>query len=149
MIEYRQNKANRKETPAKRLCVSREHLEALRTATRGSHPEEACGVLFGHQNGDSFVAVETKILPNVDNSRVSFTIDSMSLYKALVDAEERGLSLVAIFHSHGMEAHPSWKDKKFMGLWPVPWLILSTTNGEFGAFILDKDEYREVEIEVT
>lgn len=150
MTEDGQNKAgNSRNTSVKQLCVSRKHLEMLRAATRDGHPKEACGVLFGHQRGDSLTAIETKVLPNVDRSNVRFTIDPMSLYKALVDAEERGLSLVAIFHSHPIGAHPSSRDKKFMEWWPVPWLILSTTDNEFGAFILDNNEYREVRILAT
>jgi len=150
MIEDGQNEADYSgNTAVKQLCVSREHLEMLRTATQGTHPKEACGVLFGHQRGNSLTAVETKILPNVDRCSVSFTIDPIALYKALMDAEGRGLSPVAIFHSHAIEAHPSSRDKKFMKWWPIPWLILSTKDDEFGAFILDNDEYREVKLLAT
>ena len=131
------------------LRVPREHLEKLRKETQNAYPNETCGLLFGYRDGDCLIATETEVLPNLDHSSVSFNIDPMDLYKALVDAEGRGLSLVAIFHSHGMDARPSGKDKEFMGWWPVPWLILSTTNNKFGAFILDKDRCREVKIRVT
>ena len=130
------------------LRVSQEHLAQSRRAAQDSYPNEACGLLFGHEKGDSLVAVEFKLLPNVDHSAIHFSIDPKDLYDSLVEAEERELTLIAIFHSHLIRAHPSETDKKFMELWSIPWLIFSTTSDKFGAFILDEDKCREVWIQV-
>mgnify|MGYP001043443941 CR=1 FL=1 len=136
-------------TVVKRLCVSQEHLDQSRRAAQNAHPSEACGLLFGHEKDDSLIAVEFKVLPNIDHSSVRFSIDPSALYESLVEAEDRGLVLVAIFHSHLIGAHPSETDKKFMELWPIPWLILSTTSNKFGAFMLDGGMCREVKMQVT
>jgi len=135
-------------TRVERLYVSRGHLEQLKAATREAHPKEACGLLFGYKNGSSLITIECKVLPNVNHSSVRFTIDPMALYNALVDAEKRGLSLVAIFHSHPMNAYPSETDRKFMEFWPVPWLIFSSTRNKFSVFILEKGKYRKIEMQV-
>lgn len=95
------------------------------------------------------MVMEFKILQNIDRSTVRFTIDPMTLYETLIDAEKRGLSLVAIFHSHPMGAVPSSTDKKYMRFWPVPWLILSKTSNKFGVFISDEDTYQRMEIKIT
>jgi len=133
----------------KRLCVSQEHLDQSRKAAQDAHPNEACGLLFGYEKDDSLVAVEFKVLPNIDHSAVRFSIDPSSLYESLVEAEEGGLVLIAIFHSHLTGAYPSETDKKFMELWPIPWLILSTTSNRFGAFILYEGRCREIKMQST
>jgi proteasome lid subunit RPN8/RPN11 len=138
-----------KETTVKQLHVPRRYLEKLRTASKEAQSEETCGLLFGHKDEDSFVVMEFKILQNIDRSIVRFTIDPMTLYETLIDAEKRGLSLVAIFHSHPMGAVPSGTDKKYMRFWPVPWLILSKTNNKFGVFISDEDTYQRIKMKIT
>lgn len=140
---------NHAEIGAKRLCLSQEHLDQSRKAAKDSYPNEACGLLFGHEKDNALVAIEFKLLPNVDHSAVHFSIDPRDLYDSLVEAEERGLTLIAIFHSHLIRVHPSETDRKFMELWPIPWLILSTTSDRFGAFILDEGKPQEVRIQVN
>ncbi len=142
-------KEDMKETTVKQLHIPRRRLEELRTAAKETRSEEICGLLFGHKNEDLFVVIEFKVLPNIDHSTIRFTIEPMTLYETLINAEKRGLSLVAIFHSHPMEAVPSGTDKKYMSFWPVPWLILSKTNNKFGVFISDKGKYQKMKMKVT
>lgn len=133
----------------KRLSVPQEYLAQLKAAAKEAEAEEVCGLLFGQKKEDLLIALEFKVLPNIDHSSVHFTIDPTALYEALTNAENRGLSLVAIFHSHPMGAFPSGTDKKFMQLWPVPWLILSTISRRFNAFTFDEGRYRKIQLEVT
>lgn len=133
----------------KRLRVPKEYLEQLRVVAKEAEAEEACGLLFGQKSGDSLIALEFKVLPNIDHSSIYFTIDPTALYQALTNAENRALSLVAIFHSHPMGAFPSGTDKKFMQLWPVPWLILSTISKRFNAFMFDEGRCRKIMLEMA
>lgn len=138
-----------KERTVKQLHIPRRYLEELRTKAKKTRSEETCGLLFGHEERESFVVIEFKILPNIDHSTVHFTIDPMTLYETLINAEERGLSLVAIFHSHPMGAVPSGTDKKYMKFWPVPWLILSKTSNKFGVFISDEGKFQKMKMRLT
>jgi proteasome lid subunit RPN8/RPN11 len=131
------------------LQVSQDHLDQSRRAAQDAHPEEACGLLLGQEKTGTLIATELKILPNIDQSATRFTIDPRTLYESLIEAEKRGLALVALFHSHPIGAHPSKTDKEFMELWPIPWLIFSTRSNKFGAFILNRGKCRKVRIQVT
>jgi proteasome lid subunit RPN8/RPN11 len=137
------------ETTVKQLNIPRRHLEKLKTIAKETRSEETCGLLFGHKEGDTFVVMEFEILPNIDHSTTRFTIDPMTLYETLINAEKKELSLVAIFHSHPMDAVPSGIDKKYMKFWPIPWLILSETNNKFGVYISHEGTYQKIEMKVT
>jgi len=131
------------------LHISSEHLRQLRKVSEETYPEEACGLLFGRKREEYFEVDELRILPNADKARGHFTIDPTILYKTLMDAEKRELSLVAIFHSHPIGPHPSGIDRKYMQFWPVPWLIFSTTHRKFGAFISLENRDKAIKIEAT
>jgi proteasome lid subunit RPN8/RPN11 len=63
------------------------------------------------------------------------------------DAESRGLQVIGIFHSHPGKPVPSSTDRKFMGLNPVVWIIYSTTENRFGAFLMG-DTVEHVRIDI-
>ena len=72
-------------------------------------PLEACGLLGGTaEPADASVLYPTR---NVAESARLYTVDPLQHLKADRDAEERGLQLIGVFHSHThTEAYPSPTD---------------------------------------
>jgi proteasome lid subunit RPN8/RPN11 len=98
-------------------------------------PLESCALLLGKINYPADIVHDVVLLRNKDQSKNSFSIDQR--------ASRLGLGIVGIFHSHPSLPQPSQKDKKFMKLNPIVWLIYSTLNHEYSAFL-----YRGVIIQV-
>ena len=72
-------------------------------------PEEACGLLAGPA-GASAVEVCYPV-NNVDESARTYTLDPLGHLRADRDAEERGLEVIGVFHSHThTAAYPSPTD---------------------------------------
>ncbi len=72
-------------------------------------PEEACGLLAG-PSGENTAEVCYPV-KNVDESARTYTLDSLGILRADRDAEERGLEVIGVFHSHThTDAYPSATD---------------------------------------
>ncbi len=72
-------------------------------------PEEACGLLAGPPaSADASMCYPTR---NVEASARVYTVDPLGHLKADRDAEDRGLEIIGVFHSHThTEAYPSPTD---------------------------------------
>jgi proteasome lid subunit RPN8/RPN11 len=78
-------------------------------------PNEGCGLLLGSAEG---VVVEVVASANVADSAKLYEIDSTVLLRAYRRADEEGLEVMGVFHSHThSEAYPSPTD---IGLAPDP-----------------------------
>jgi len=74
---------------------------------RNCLPYEACGILAGKNN---FVTEIYKI-KNIETSSVSYFMETKEQLKAMKDIRQKGLEMIAIFHSHPFgSAYPSQKD---------------------------------------
>ena len=72
-------------------------------------PEEACGLLAGPPGHDRAEACYP--VRNVDESARTYTLDPLQHLHADRDAEERGLEVIGVFHSHThTDAYPSPTD---------------------------------------
>lgn len=126
------------------ISLTAGQLERLASIAKGALPNESCAFLLGN---DGRV---TEILPmrNADQSQISFSIEPQEVLRAYDLAESKSLQVVGIFHSHPARPAPSGTDRKFMEINPVAWLIYSTTEHGFKAYIYDSD-VREVAVKVT
>ena len=103
-------------------------------------PTESCAILFGMVDGQKTIVKEVFLTKNIDESPVNFTISNEQLIKCYKIAEDKGMEVVGIFHSHpNSEAYPSNTDKKFMHSNPVVWVIYSGISNEFKAYMLESD----------
>ncbi|HEX2613908.1 MAG TPA: M67 family metallopeptidase [Nitrososphaera sp.] len=129
------------------IILTYEQIRQLANLAKQSFPNESCAFLLG--NGENEVTV-IEILPmrNADESMISFSIEPKELLQAYETAEKKKLQIVGIFHSHPARPSPSSTDKKFMEINPVVWLIYSTTNEQFKAYVYD-DSVREVDVKIT
>ena len=129
------------------ISLTAAQLAQLAGIAKKSLPNESCAFLLGKDVENESVVVEVMPMRNSVQSPISFNIEPEELLKAYDLAEKQGLQVIGIFHSHPGNASPSSTDKKFMEINPVVWLIYSTTDDQFKAFLSD-DEVREVEIKI-
>lgn len=78
------------------MRISRNLVERMLDHCRAELPNEACGLLAG-VDGE---VLEVYCIANSDASPVTYTIEPEGHFRALMDAEARGLGLVGAFHSH-------------------------------------------------
>jgi [CysO sulfur-carrier protein]-S-L-cysteine hydrolase len=128
------------------ITLTSGQLDSLASLAKQSLPNESCAFLLG--KGENEVTVtDTLPMRNADESMVSFSIEPKELLQAYELAEKKKLQIVGIFHSHPARPSPSTTDIKFMEINPVVWLIYSTTNGQFKAYVYD-DSIREVAVKI-
>jgi proteasome lid subunit RPN8/RPN11 len=71
-------------------------------------PNEGCGLLLGSVDGD---VVDVVASPNAADSAKLYEIDSRVLLRAYRRADEQGVAVTGVFHSHThSEAYPSPTD---------------------------------------
>jgi proteasome lid subunit RPN8/RPN11 len=131
------------------LQLKQQHVDFLTQETEKVYPVEACALLFGICSQNTIILQEIVIASNRLQSAVKFEIDPTTVVVALTKAEEAGLDLIGLFHSHPAPAVPSSTDLKFMKLWgDILWLIMSSTEGKLAAYQLENDILKEVSIKI-
>ena len=113
--------------------IPKEQMESLLEESRKSS-EEIEALLFGKFEGRRAVVTSVKMLKYSERSSSHFLINPFFLSKSLLEADEIGLELVGIFHSHPAPPRPSVLDLKFMELNPVVWVIADSTKMEVKAY---------------
>ncbi|MCW4055240.1 MAG: M67 family metallopeptidase, partial [Candidatus Bathyarchaeota archaeon] len=132
-----------------KLRISRQDIAHLRSEAERVRPVEACALLFGRLSGSDCGVTKVVDTENRLQSTERFEVDPEVAVAALSKAEEEGLDLVGLFHSHSAPAVPSTVDLQFMRLWgDAVWLILSLTDGDFSAYQLLDRKLREVHIDI-
>ena len=128
-----------------KLIIGREIIEMLIEMAKNSSAE-VCGFLLGRREGEDVLVSEVKQVRNRLSSPSAFEMEPLEMVKVLDEADERGLEVVGIFHSHlRCPPVPSERDLKGMENWRVPWLIV-TPKGEVRTWILGEGEVEEVEL---
>ncbi|GAC1631767.1 MAG: M67 family metallopeptidase [Chloroflexota bacterium] len=131
------------------MVISPPQREAVIEHCRAAFPNEACGLLAS-ENGH---VVQVYPLQSKDPSPVFFHIDPHEQLKAMLDMDDRGWDLGAIFHSHTRTpAYPSQTD---IGLAHYPdalYVIVSLADEahpEMRAFRIQEGVVSEEAIEVS
>ncbi len=129
-----------------KLVLTEAQQQLLSKEAKEKNPNESCALLFGKKENDKLSVSEVFIAENVEGSPVNFTISNEQLIQGYKMAEEKGLEVIGIFHSHpNSEPYPSSTDKKFMEINPVSWVIFSNTTNDFKAFLFES-EIKEIPI---
>ncbi len=119
----------------KSLVLLQNHIEILINHAKKNTPNESCAILFGRINNEKFEVIDIFLTENIEGSPVEFSLSPEDVFKVYSEAEKRKLEL-GIFHSHpDSNAYPSSTDTKFMEINPYPWVIFSSKNEEFKAYI--------------
>ena len=116
------------------------HLNALEKLAVKTLPDESCAILLGKKSNTKSIVQYILPMNNSSHSSIEFNIDSDDLFEAYNKARGMNLDILAIFHSHPAQPIPSTKDKIFMLINPIIWLIYSTSSQTFKAFIVNKEE---------
>jgi len=131
------------------LVIRKEHVKALVKEALRDLTVEACGLLIGRVEGGRVMVEEVLIGENVKRSSTRFEVDPGLVYRAIIQAEARGLELVGVFHSHPAPPIPSQVDVEGMRLWPIAWLIVSTLDGSYAAYTLKNGEVKPLRLEAA
>lgn len=90
------------------LVLSDLQRDAMIAACVRALPNEGCGLLLGTSEG---LVVDVVVSPNVANSAKVYEIDSKVLLRAYRRADDEGIEVMGVFHSHThSEAYPSPTD---------------------------------------
>ncbi len=91
------------------LIIKKKQLDEIINHSCREYPLEACGIAAGRGN----LIEEIYPLTNQDRSAVTYFASPEEQVKAFKDMREKGLELLAIYHSHpASEAWPSATDVK-------------------------------------
>lgn len=127
------------------LLIDSTNLHEILRKARESRTE-ICGLLFGELENHRAVVKKISFIRNTLNSQVEFLLDPEEMIREIEIAEEEGLEIVGIFHSHLCKPLPSERDVEGMKNWRVVWLIVDN-RGDYGAFILE-EKIKEVDVKI-
>ena len=112
-------------------------IEELIAQARKDAPDESCGYLLGTippsiggGQGEAFVT-ENYWMENIDHSPEHFSFAPKDQFAALRYAREKGLKILANWHSHpASPSRPSQEDLRLANDPTIRYAILSLLNGE-------------------
>ena len=110
-----------------------------------TYPNECCGAMLGHSQGDKKVVTDAIALENAYKGEQGerYELRPEDLLAADKAARSRGLDVIGIFHSHpDCDAYFSATDLKNSCPW-YSFVVLSITNGKFAhanSFLPDADQ---------
>ena len=122
------------------LILTKAQRQLLSTEAINKKPNESCALLFGKKDDGKIIVSEIYPAENIEKSPINFTISNEQLIQGYKIAEDKGLDVIGIFHSHpDSEPYPSPTDKKFMEINPVAWVIFSLITNEFKAYMFGSE----------
>ena len=137
---------------SKTLVVTTTQISHMKEHIRKNRPKEACGIIIGIIDKSQELFTATEIFPteNIVKSNVEFEIDPYELYKIYLHADEIGMEVIGIFHSHPSGTTPSPIDMTFMKANPYIWLIFDMQTLKYDAYFLNiyKNELIKVKVEL-
>ncbi|MBI1182110.1 MAG: hypothetical protein GC201_16315 [Alphaproteobacteria bacterium] len=106
----------------------------IRRAAEAAWPEECCGLLVGHAEGDAVVVDEVAESLNLSASPGdSFEIDMRLRLRLHRELRGTGREIVGHYHSHpGGPPHPSERDRLQAWEPELVWLIVPVADGRAG-----------------
>jgi proteasome lid subunit RPN8/RPN11 len=131
------------------LHLTNEQAEEMIRHAREEYPNEACGLLAGKDGRVEKIYRMT----NAEHSPVTYRLDPEEQYRAMMDMEERGWDIVAIYHSHvASPAYPSATDVR-MAYYPDSFYVIISLadrgRPEIRAFRIVDERVEEAELVVS
>lgn len=115
------------------IHIPPELLKEIHAHAESAYPEEGAGLMLGYEhNGNRFITNLLKLVNAWEESprHNRYQITAEDMLQGEKEAEQMGLSIMGIFHSH--PDHPNLPSE-FDREWAVPWysyLITSVHKGE-------------------
>jgi proteasome lid subunit RPN8/RPN11 len=126
------------------LYIGRQNLKFMIEDCLLRKPEEACGLIVGRFDNSEAHATDIMPVRNESMSTVRFSIDTMVMYKALKKSEEKGETIIGVYHSHPAGSQPSHLDTTYMEGTSYVWVIVEKCSS-VNAFVFD-DGVKQVQI---
>ena len=113
------------------MKIPQDIIEELIAQARQDAPNETCGYLLGIENGESEAEVtENYWMENIDHSPEHFSFSPREQFAALRYAREKGLKILANWHSHpASPSRPSQEDLRLANDPTIRYAILSLHEG--------------------
>lgn len=132
--------------PPPQLVLTPEQVTEIVAHALAESPAEACGLLGGRDGH----AERVYPLPNVEGSSTRYLAEPQAQVDAMMEIEEQGWEIVAIYHSHlNAPALPSATDLEMAFFPDSLYLIISVADQGrpvLRAFRIEKRQIEEVEI---
>jgi [CysO sulfur-carrier protein]-S-L-cysteine hydrolase len=111
------------------ITIKKDIINQIFSHAKSELPNEACGYLAG-TNGVVTLAYN---LTNIDHSPEHFSFDPAEQFKTVKDARNKGLEILANYHSHpSTPARPSVEDIRLAYDPNISYVIISLANSEPG-----------------
>ena len=109
------------------ISIKKDVLDQIIAHAKKDLPNEACGYLAGNDN----VVTHSYQLTNVDHSPEHFSFDPSEQFTAVKDARNKGLQILANYHSHPeTPSRPSQEDIRLAYDPEIGYVIVSLANAE-------------------
>ena len=113
------------------MKIPQDIIDELISQAQLDAPNETCGYLLGIENGESEAEVtENYWMENIDHSPEHFSFSPKEQFAALRYAREKGLKILANWHSHpASPSRPSQEDLRLANDPTIRYAILSLHEG--------------------
>jgi proteasome lid subunit RPN8/RPN11 len=109
------------------ISIKRDVLEKIIAHAKADLPNEACGYLAGNDNTITL----SYQLTNIDHSPEHFSFDPAEQFKTVKDVRNKGLQIIANYHSHPeTPARPSQEDIRLAYDPAIFYFIISLAQNE-------------------
>lgn len=113
------------------LKMKKDVYDQIIERVKDSYPHECCGVLVGHVQGETKLALESYPIENLNRERARdrYNMDPVGLIKVEKQIALEGLEIVGIYHSHpDHPPRPSKTDLEYA--WPIySYMIVAVAHG--------------------
>jgi len=131
------------------LEVPSDIVDQIISEAKDKAPVEACGILAGRGGR----VTESYRMSNTDNSSVHFMMAPAEQFAVAKDIREKGLEMVAIYHSHpATPARPSAEDIRLALTEDVTYMIVSLQDAEkpvLKGFLIEDGNIMETPIRIV
>jgi len=109
------------------IAIKKDVLEKIIAHAKKDLPNEACGYLAGSDG----VVTHSYQLTNIDHSPEHFSFDPSEQFTAVKDARNKGLQILANYHSHPeTPSRPSQEDIRLAYDPEIGYVIISLATAE-------------------
>lgn len=127
------------------MIIPKQIFEEMLVHCKGGYPNEACGILSG-RGGE---VLKIYKMNNIEDSPVSYLLDSKEQFNVMKDMRENNLSMIAIYHSHPSSApYPSQRDVNLAFYEDAVYLIISLIEKEpiMKGFSIKEGTIKEIQV---
>ena len=113
-----------------KMIIPQQVIDELIEQARRDAPDESCGYLLGERTDEGDVVTENYWMENIDHSPEHFAFAPKDQFAALKYARNKGLKILANWHSHpASPSRPSQEDLRLANDPTIRYAILSLHQG--------------------